>query len=253
MYGVIPEEVTTDIKLKNSSCIFFILGAGASVDSGLGTYRGPEGIYTNSNVDYERILSHSSSLKDMWEFLEPLYTNIKNNLPGPTYQKIKEMGALVPDSFILTQNIDGYALSIGLPVIEIHGSARTMTCLNKLGCGVTVAANCKNYKCTCGSLCRPDIVLFDEKLSQIKVHEVYRLIKRCPTHVIVIGTSLQFPYLREFITKAKQRGAKVIHINPDVSAYADKLKKGEIWYNESIAKGLDRIIGAVVNNRDYEE
>jgi NAD-dependent SIR2 family protein deacetylase len=46
-------------------------------------------------------------------------------------------------------------------------------------------------------------------------------------YVIVIGTTLQFPYLRKrIINKAKSRGAHVIHVNPE---RPQPLKDGETW------------------------
>lgn len=156
---------------------FWILGAGASIDSGLPVYRGPNGIYKNIN---DR------------EALTELLDKIKVSKPGHTYTLIKKYSP--PNSFILTQNIDGFAYTTDLEIVEIHTS-RTNSCEE-----VTL----------------DNIVLLGEQLPQTKVDRVYRLIKeRKPTHVIVLGTSFQFPYLRIFVNKCKNKGAKVFHINPD--------------------------------------
>ena len=61
---VIPDMSEVDI--KDSTCLFFILGAGASIDLGLATYRGPTGMYTSGNIHPETLLSHNASLDDMW-------------------------------------------------------------------------------------------------------------------------------------------------------------------------------------------
>jgi NAD-dependent deacetylase len=253
MYGtlaiddLIPEMAEIDI--KDSECIFFILGAGASVDSNLPTYRGPGGLYISSHIKAEDFLSVNSSVDDIWTFLDPLYSKIKNNKPGPTYQNLKKFANTHPRSFILTQNIDNYATDTELPVIEMHGSWKTMTCLV---CKSVKPSDSSSYKCSCGGFCRPDIVLFDEKLPKEKVHQLYSYIKRRPTHVIVIGTSLQFPYLRVFINKAKQRGAKVIHINP-AEDYGENVKKNEIWHKLPSSEALTLILSQLMTTENGEQ
>jgi NAD-dependent deacetylase len=216
--------------------VFFILGAGASIDSGLPTYRGPGGIYNDENV--ERLLSRYSNLSDIWDFLSPLYREIEGHQPGPTYDLIRAIGEKYPNSFILTQNIDGFAHSTGLPVTEMHGTWKTMTCLN---CRKSHGSNPGMFRCECGGPCRPDVVLFDENLSQKKVQEIYIGIKQRPKYVVVVGTSLQFPYLRQFIGRAKGGGAKVVHINPNES-YEEHVKRKEVWYKESAVEGLKRFL-----------
>ena len=225
-------------KPEKPDCVFLILGAGASKDSGLQTYRGKGGYYEGKEYNVETILSTSNPLENIWTFLKPLYEEISKHSPGKTYDLIKKLGKVYPKSFILTQNIDGYALSTGLPVVELHGTAKTMTCF---GCNKSKPSNPDDYLCECGKGYRPDVVLFGEKLSQPKVQEIYSLIKRRPNYVLIIGTSLQFAYLRTFVTKAKQRGAIIIHINPDES-YTDNVRKREMWYDVPASEGLEKFL-----------
>lgn len=220
-----------------SDSIFFILGAGASFDSGLPTYQGPEGIY-NEVKDPENLLSIESPLNTVWDFLTPLFEKISESKPGPTYELIKEIGKKYPKSFILTQNIDGHALHTELPVIEIHGNWKQMWCTT---CNTKVDIDFKNRDCPCGGKYKPDIVLYGQSLPEEKVHEVYKLIKQHPKRVIVIGTTLQFPYLRQFITKAKMKGAKVLHINPDED-YAKNVMFNELWFQTSSKEGLTTLL-----------
>ncbi|SNW61921.1 Sir2 (NAD-dependent deacetylase) [Orpheovirus IHUMI-LCC2] len=225
--------------------MFFILGAGASKDSGLPTYRGNGGIY-NEISDIESKLHirnlYNDNLKDVWTFLHPLYQNIKDNKPGKTYQLIKELGDKYPNSFILTQNIDGYADSTGLPVVEIHGSYKTMTCIK---CYTCMNTNENDPTCLCESICRPNITLFGEILDKRKVQEVYNNIK-FKDYIVIVGTTLEFPYLRTFIGKAKSRGAKVIHINPDPD-YGSNVRNGETWIKDFASNGLQKLLSGISN------
>lgn len=224
-------------------CFFFILGAGASFDSGLPTYRGPEGIY-NEDIDPAEILSAAAPLEGIWDFLAPLYQKITESSPGPTYQKMKKLAKMYPDSFILTQNIDGHALTVGLPVVEIHGSWKTMSCIK---CKMEVSTDLNKRTCDCGGAFRPDIVLYNEKLPPNKVNELYKLLNRRPSWVVIVGTTLQFPYLRTYIEKAKQRGSRVLHINPD-EAYSAKVMPRELWHKAPSEEGLQKILDLVVDS-----
>lgn len=229
----------------------FILGAGASVDSGLKTYRGENGVYTNSeNPDSASLAGFSyenpentlcpevlygdpKGPEKIWSFLKPLYSQIRQNTPGPFYALLKHIFEKFPESFIITQNVDSYAKTVTKNLVEIHGSNEQMKCMK---CGLIQQTDLDKPKCMCGFPCRPNIVLFGENLDRDKLEIIYRNIKHNVKNVIVIGTSLQFPYLREIIKKC--RGAKVVHINPDTE-YWKNVRKNEIWLKLSAYEGLN--------------
>ena len=229
--------------MSQSDKLLFILGAGASVDSGLKTYRGENGIYTSDvNFEPEQILCPEVLYLDpcgpekIWSFLRPLYAHIRATQPGPTYTVLREIFEKYPSSMVLTQNIDSFARTI-CPLenlVELHGSHTYMKCLK---CQKVLLTNYDDPKCSCESYCRPDIVLFDESIPKEKIEKVYRYIKHTVKHIIVVGTTLQFLYLRDIISKAKSRGGTVIHINPD-DTYASNVRKNEKWIQMSSAEGL---------------
>jgi NAD-dependent deacetylase len=196
--------------MADNKGILFLLGAGASIDSGLPCYRGSTGIYPE-NV--EKILDPDVPLDQVWRFLDPLYALIKENKPGETYDIIKALGKKHPDSLIVTQNIDGYAKTTEINTIELHGTASTMTCK---GCKNKYPSNPLDFVCpSCASACRPDILLFREKVRDKDMNDIYTYIKHKPAMMMVVGTSLQFLYLEDFIAKAKRRNIPIVHINPD--------------------------------------
>jgi NAD-dependent SIR2 family protein deacetylase len=67
---------------------------------------------------------------------------------------------------------------------------------------------------TCGHPCRPDVVLYGEQVPDRHKHRIYKFLKTA-TQVVVVGTSMQFPYLEDFLVKARKRGLKITHINVD--------------------------------------
>ena len=213
--------------------LLFLLGAGASVDSGLATYRGPSGMYSknekcNSNDPLVNPL-HFSALYDakrrceMWhKVLGPLFRSIqKVQHLGPTYQKIQSM--IDGETMIATQNVDGLALTLGVSntnttTIELHGNIQYTLCLD---CSArTSFEDTQQRGFTCG-VChsenmRPDILLFGESIAKEKLAAIFTFLKRKrPTHVFIIGTSMQFPYLHLIVNKAIQQGAFIVHVNND--------------------------------------
>src|SRR5262249_40962484 len=67
----------------------------------------------------------------------------------------------------------------------------------------------------CGSLVRPDIVLFGEALPSAKVETLLRELDRGFDVVLSIGTSSLFPYIAQPIYLLGARGAATIEINPE--------------------------------------
>jgi len=214
--------------------ILFILGAGASFDSGIPTFRG---VGSDKNKNHEKILipqnlETQKGRQNMWEFLLSLFEKISNAKPGPTYIKLKEFVEKYPKSFIVTQNVDGLVNFVSKENVEIHGNFKTMKCDE---CNIILPFCLENQKCKCGLYCRSCIVLYSERLSFNKTMCVDKFLKKKPKYVVVIGTTLQFPYLMKWISKAKRNQAKIIHINPDPTY---SVLSNEIWFCENACCGL---------------
>jgi len=113
-----------------SSCLI-ILGAGASVDSGMGTYRGKfdedgkEKYYKFDEDNIQNNPMHVSALKDperrkdMWNHIRKIAEDVEKANIGPTYIKLQELCGKYDKIFILTQNIDGLIFKVDLPNAEI--------------------------------------------------------------------------------------------------------------------------------------
>ena len=230
----------------------FLLGAGASVDSGLMTYRGIGGLYNNSSQgqqEPEDVLTtenFNANPAAVWSFLKPLYEGYGkasqgSKFPGATYQEITKLVTVYPDSFVLTQNVDGFVRDLGCPYIELHGNMHTAQCprcreIAHVTDGLSLIPTCSQ----CHLIMKPNIVLFGDDLHHQDILMMNKLMKTRPTHFIIIGTGLHFPYLRKLVDKAKQYGAQIIHINPDPK-YKHHLKSREIWFHENSLDGLRRL------------
>ena len=234
------------------SSILFLLGSGASVDSGLFTYR-------NNNEETNKIVSCHDNIDKIWESSYEIYHAAKNAKLGNTYKIIQELVDKYPNSTILTQNVDGLVNKISnANIIELHGNVNYMKCKS---CNEIFDTKDDNICKNCLTICNPEVTLLDESLDNKMLFKLGKLLKISYSYVLVIGTSLQFSYLRIIINKCKTRRAQIIHINPDVDY--DKIifnpylystsefikykkdcnvKKNEIFINEKSSEGLNIFI-----------
>ena len=180
--------------IKQSSNAVFFGGAGVSTASGIPDFRGKGGLYTG-DLPAEVYLSHSFFVRNTEKFFEfyrskMLYPNAKPNVVHSTLASLEKAGKL---RAVITQNIDGlHQMAGSRNVIELHGSVNRNYCLD---CGefygVDYILNSKGVpKCAkCGGVVKPDVVLYEEPLSDTEWSRAYKAIEEADL-IIVGGTSL---------------------------------------------------------------
>lgn len=230
----------------------FILGAGISVDSGLPTYRGVGGIYKDDS--YVANMSFDSTNSQLWSVLKPMYQQIETTVPGNSYialQKLIDLlGVSGASCRIMTQNIDGLVCSIQCDqIIELHGTWKNVIDENGTLIDTREILNTLDNQSVILENYRPNIILFGDNLrvSKTKLFSMLKGIKQ----VIVIGTSMQFPYLQKVLAKARHKGCSIIHINPD-KEYQGWSGKDRIL-RHTAESGLELLISKLIpNNLEYK-
>ncbi len=226
------EETISEIAklILNSDKILFITGAGISADSGLPTYRGVGGLYnddlTEEGITIEEALSGTMMLKRpdiAWKYLWQIGSACHKAAPNKAHEVISSIQTLKPDTWVLTQNIDGlHGAACTKNLVEIHGNAFSLHCTQ---CGREKDYNelISDFKdklvlpplCLfCGGIIRPNVVLFGEQLPSEAITKLYELIDSNIALVISIGTSGVFPYIVEPIRAANNRNNSTVEINP---------------------------------------
>ena len=131
--------------IRNCDALLVIAGAGMSVDSGIFTYRGSNGIWNKSIQIGKEFYRYDeiSSLK-MWKEYPELAWGFKANF----YQMMKEgdphegyytllnyvKNRLNNNYFICTSNIDNYFERAGFEkdkIYEVHGTMKLLQCMDK--------------------------------------------------------------------------------------------------------------------------
>jgi len=164
-----------------------LTGAGISAESGVPTFRGPEGYWTVGSKEYypEQMATYAMFSSDPWEvWAWYLYrrTVCKNAEPNTGHLAIAEMEKIFGDRFrLVTQNVDGLHLRAGNTeerTFQIHGNLHILRCA--AGCSQRlfpfpshIGEKKKNEPITdaekkllicpnCKGLARPHVLWFDE-------------------------------------------------------------------------------------------
>lgn len=227
--------------IDQSRYTVFFGGAGVSTESGVPDFRSPDGLY-HLQYQYppETIISHSFFMQNPAEF----YRFYRDKMlwpqaePNPAHRKLAELEAAGRLQAVITQNIDGLHQAAGSrEVLELHGSVRRNYCMK---CGKRfsmedVLQSQGEFRCDCGGLVKPDVVLYEEALDQQILERSVAHIRRAEL-LIVAGTSLTvYPaaslldFLRGkliLINRAKtgREGRADLFIQGDVGQTLDKIQ-----------------------------
>jgi NAD-dependent deacetylase len=227
-----PIEIVAEL-VRKAKRMLFITGAGISADSGLPTYRGVGGLYesqcTDEGLPIEEALSGRMFVKRpeiTWKYLWQIGSVCHGAKPNAAHKVIASLQKQKPESWVLTQNVDGLHRAAGSEnLIEVHGNASQLFCCD---CRKEYTADglFGNYsgephlppRCqTCNGVIRPDVVLFGETLPHRAVSFLSTIPDRHFNLVISIGTSGVFQYILEPVLVVRMQGMPTVEINPSTT------------------------------------
>lgn len=213
-----------------------LTGAGISAESGLATFRGPEGWWRN--MDPQR-LATPQAFEDnprlVWEWYQWRREQALRAKPNPGHLAIAEMEKLFPYFLLITQNVDGLHQRAGSSrMIELHGNIYRYRCFRcqsifeQLPNGQDIPP-----RCACGGMLRPDVVWFGEALPAEALELAWEESARADIF-FAIGTSGLVQPAASLPLVAKRGGAFLIEINlqetplSDLADLSIRSKAGEV-------------------------
>lgn len=202
--------------------IVFLTGSGLSARTGMGTFRGPQGLWALDPA-IERSMHADQlpdSVPDLWRVWGRMARLGVEHGPTPGHRAIARL-----DAPVITQNIDGLHQAAGSEVVaELHGSALRAVCLTQEchwsmevtpGDGERAEDHGVPENCPwCDALTRPDVVLFDEQLPADALALALRLAQRADLFVAVGTSGVVFP-AAQLAPAAKASGATTVLIDID--------------------------------------
>ncbi len=158
----------------------------------------------------------------VWQWYDSRRDKVKDVKPNPGHFALAELQKLVPEFFLVTQNIDGLHIRAGsTDVVEIHGSILRFKCFDKGHEQKEVAPNLEEPPhCECGSLIRPDVVWFGEAMPDKLMKESFVAAEKADL-ALVVGTSGLVQPAASLPFVAKRNGAKIIEVNPNRTELTD--------------------------------
>lgn len=200
--------------------IVILTGAGISAESGLATFRGPDGLWEGHRV--EDVCTPDALRRDaalVHRFYDERRAKLAEVEPNPAHRALARFDAAWPGNLlIVTQNVDDLHERAGARrLIHMHGELSSALCA---GCGERrswTAALPPGSACpACGApALRPDIVFFGEMPYQMDVIDAAL---RGADLFVSIGTSGAVYPAAGFVQTARYVRAHTVELNLDPSA-----------------------------------
>jgi NAD-dependent deacetylase len=198
-------------------------GAGISVESGIPTFRGKDGIwnrYDPISLDLTYFYKHP---QEAWGVIKEIFYDMFGAAhPNPAHLGLAQLEQQGRLKAVITQNIDNLHQEAGnTDVIEYHGTCANLICTQ---CGKKVPAQesllttlpprCKK----CNGVLKPDFVFFGELIPPQAQERSWDLMQRADL-VLIIGTIGEVMPACQLPSIAKANGATILEINPEPSAF----------------------------------
>ncbi len=243
--------------LARSKFAIAFTGAGISAESGVPTFRGPDGLWGHYRA--EELATPEAFERDphlVWKFYRwrmGLIAGVKPNRAHYALVELERMGLL---KAVITQNVDDLHRKAGSRnLTELHGNIFHIRCPS---CGyhedIRESGRLDNFlaqkevpRCPeCGSVLRPDVVWFGEPLPREPLKGAFSLAGRADL-VLVIGTS-GVVYPAAYIPYTVwENGGSVIEINTSesgITPIADVFLRGK---SGEVMDGLLKKVRGVLN------
>ncbi len=227
--------------------IVILTGAGISAESGLGTFRDENGLWTQ--YDLEQVCTPEGFSRNpalVHEFYNARRANCLDASPNPAHEALAR---LQRDSrhevMIVTQNVDDLHERAGArEVIHMHGTLGGALCQN---CGarwpaprvMDPLAPCPNCRMP---ETRPDIVWFGEM-----PYEMDRIMNELARAFlfVAIGTSGNVYPAAGFVHEARLHGARTLELNLEPSATSGQFDDSRLGpASDTVPRWVDEMLAA---------
>ncbi len=240
----LPPRFYEIVASANRGRILWLTGAGISAESGIPTFRGPEGFWTIGSRNYQpqelaTFAAFTQMPDEVWAWYLYRRAVCRAAAPNAAHRTLADIELLLGDRFLLiTQNVDGLHLRAGNTphrTYEIHGNIDFM---RPVGGGATTpilesafdnwpkdrrltkreAAQLEGY--------RPHVLWFDEMYDE--EHFRFESSLRATADaglLIVVGTTGATNLPMQVGMQCAQRGVPLVVINPEPNPFSELVKQ----------------------------
>ncbi|OSP55758.1 NAD-dependent protein deacylase [Pseudoruegeria sp. SK021] len=223
-----------------------LTGAGLSAESGLGTFRDAQGLWSRYNLD--DVATPEGFARDpalVHAFYNARRAQCLTAQPNPAHLALARLESAWGDRLlIVTQNVDDLHERAGsLRVLHMHGRLNEAFC-NQCGdhwpAPVEMAASDRCPTCRAQAT-RPAVVWFGE--TPLHLDQIASAISGCQ-HFVAIGTSGQVYPAAAFVQEAAAAGATTLELNldrSDITPYFDDVRRGPA--STLVPSWVDEVLG----------
>jgi NAD-dependent deacetylase len=235
------------VALQKSRYAIAFTGAGISVESGVPSFRGENGIWSKYDPQTLELGFFYSNPLESWKVIREIFylyfSEARANKAHIALAGLEEKGIV---KCVITQNIDNLHQQAGSKTVhEFHGNSQKLVCTR---CGNHYTPSEINFDILppyckkCDGLIKPDFIFFGENIPA----EAYQFSIAAAGNadlVLVIGSTgevmpaAQIPYI------AKQNGAKIIEVNPEISRFTNTIT--DFYLNGKAGEIMEKLYSAV--------
>lgn len=255
--------------------ITVLTGAGISAESGIPTFRGPEGYWTVGSKAYHpqemaTLAMFSEQPDEVWKWYLYRLSVCGNAKPNQGHLALVEMEQQLQDRFtLITQNVDNLHLRAGSSperTFQIHGNVFFMRCVNECQerlypLPLDLLARDKDQDLSnedktllscpdCAAATRPHVLWFDECYDEHYFRFESAMAVAAKTDVLIIaGTSGATTLPNHIANIVYQNQGTIIDINIERNAFTElalNSVNGE-FLNMSCSEGLEKILMLMAN------
>lgn len=257
---------------RGSGGITVLTGAGISAESGIPTFRGPEGYWTIGSSVYhpQEMATYGMFCRQpaaVWKWYLYRIGVCNKAEPNAGHFALVEMEQRFKDRFtLITQNVDNLHLKAGSSLqrtLQIHGNIFFMRCAdecsqrtysipagfveNRAPGQAIFAPNTKLPTCPdCGSIARPHVLWFDEMYNEHHYRYDSALNTARNTELlIVVGTSGATSLPNLVAWEVKHNNGIIIDVNPEENTFSNLALSSRqgFFIEENSSTALPKILG----------
>ena len=255
---------------QSSGYITVLTGAGISAESGIPTFRGPEGYWTVGSKEYhpQEMATYMMFMQkpdEVWRWYLYRIGVCGKAEPNQGHHSLVEMEKLFKNRFtLITQNVDNLHIKAGSGLentLQIHGNVFFMRCSNECTLkiypipeGLTgrtkdqiiTEKDRRLLKCPdCGGRSRPHVLWFDEIYNEhyYRYHSSLKVAKETEL-LIVVGTSGATNLPNQVVWEVENNGGIIIDINIEKNPFSDLALKSQrgFFIKQPSSKALPSIL-----------
>jgi NAD-dependent deacetylase len=199
-----------------------VTGAGVSAASGVPTFRGEDGLWSNFRV--EDLATAEAFARDprlVWEWYEWRRNMIAACAPNRAHDVLAQWSRRYPTFNLITQNVDGlHERAETRNVVRFHGSLWEISCWDRCSASparwrdeTTPFPSLPPRCLDCGGLARPGVVWFGEAIDAEVLERSFAALD-CDVCLVVGTSGIVYP-AAGLADEARRRGAFTVEVNPE--------------------------------------